>query len=65
MHFYSLFTLSLHYIFLSGLSVNMTAAFLHLNFISLGESDNGNHFISGKMQGKEFNAHKIKTTPSL
>lgn len=63
MKFYSLFTLSLHYIFLSGLSVYMTAALLHSNLISLGESDN--HFIPGKMQGKDFDAHKTRIAPSL
>lgn len=53
-----LFKLSLNYIFLSGLSVNMTAALLHPNFISLRESDI--HFIPGKMQGKDFDAHKTR-----
>lgn len=38
---------------------------LHLYFISLRESDNGNCFVPGKMQGKEFDALKTNSTPSL
>lgn len=38
---------------------------LHLCFISLRESDNGNCFVPGKMQGKEFDPHKTNSTPSL
>lgn len=65
MQFYSLFTLSYDYVFLTGLSVDLTAALLHFSFISLGESDTGNCFIPGKMQSKEFDAHRTRTTPSL
>ena len=65
MQFYSLFTVTLHYGFLSGLWVDMTTALFHLSFISLGESYNDNQFIPGKMQGKEFDAQKTRTMPSL
>lgn len=43
----------------------MTAALLHLSFISLEELDNGNNLIPGMLQGKEFDAQKTRATPSL